>query len=138
MKNKIKNILLIDDDQATNFLHKMVIRKAGCAENVHVEMSGDAAIRYLTTKHEGEFPRPDLIFLDLHMPRLDGWGFIEEYQKLTQGQQGKAVVVMLTTSLDPDDQKKAKQLHDLLEFRNKPLTQNMLMDIIEKHLPHIL
>jgi len=138
MKNKIKNILLIDDDQATNFLHKMVIRKAGCAENVHVEMSGDAAIRYLTTKHEGEFPSPDLIFLDLHMPRLDGWGFIEEYKKLTEGQQGKAVVVMLTTSLDPDDQLKAKKLHEMLEFRNKPLTQNMLMDIIQKHLPHIL
>jgi CheY-like chemotaxis protein len=138
MKSKIKNILLIDDDQATNFLHKMVIRKTGCAENVHVEMSGDAAIRYLTTKHHGEFPCPDLIFLDLHMPRLDGWGFIEEYQKLTHGQRGKAVIVMLTTSLDPDDQKKAKQLHDLIEFRNKPLTQNMLMDIIQKHLPHVL
>ena len=137
MKTKIKNILLIDDDQATNFLHKMVIRKADCAENIHIELNGESAIQYLSTRHEGKYPSPDLIFLDLHMPRMDGWGFLEHYQKLSSDQQGKAMIVMLTTSLDPDDQLQAKKFHDILEFRNKPLTQNMLLDVIQKHLPDV-
>jgi len=135
MAKKIKTILLIDDDQATNFLHKMVIKKAECAEEVHVELNGESAIHYLSTMKDGKYPSPDLIFLDINMPRMNGWSFLEEYQKLHIAQQGGAVIVMLTTSLNPDDMEQSKRFKEISEFRSKPMTQNMLIDIIEKYFP---
>jgi CheY-like chemotaxis protein len=133
MTKKLQTILLIDDDQATNFLHKMVIKKTDCANSVKVELNGEAAINYLNTKQDGKYPSPDLIFLDINMPRMNGWAFLEEYEKLNDGQQGGAVIVMLTTSLNPDDMAEAKKYKEISEFRSKPMTQNMLMDIIQKY-----
>jgi CheY-like chemotaxis protein len=135
MNNKINTILLIDDDQATNFLHKMVIKKADCAEKVHIELNGEAAINYLHSINEGKHPSPDLIFLDINMPRMNGWSFLEEYQKLQDQLKGKAVIVMLTTSLNPDDMEESKKYSEISEFRSKPMTQAMLEDIIAKYFP---
>jgi CheY-like chemotaxis protein len=135
MKKKLNTILLIDDDQATNFLHKMVIKKADCADQVHVELNGESAITYLSTAKNGIYPSPDLIFLDINMPRMNGWSFLEEYQKLHNAQQGKAVIVMLTTSLNPDDVEQSKKFTEISEFRSKPMTQTMLMEIIDKYFP---
>ena len=131
----LHSILLIDDDEATNFLHKMVIKKSGCANHVHVEYNGELAINYLSTKKDGKYPAPDLIFLDLNMPRMNGWGFMEAYQKLPSEMKGKAAIVMLTTPLTPDDVLRSKSFTEIAEFRSKPMTQNMLMDIIEKYFP---
>jgi CheY-like chemotaxis protein len=135
MTRKINTILLIDDDQATNFLHKMVIKKANCAEHVHVELNGESAVHYLTTPIEGRYPQPDLIFLDINMPRMNGWSFLEEYQKLNADQKGAAVIVMLTTSLNPDDIEQSRRFSEISEFRSKPMTQPMLLEIIEKYFP---
>ena len=135
MRKKLNTILLVDDDQATNFLHKMVIKKADCTDQIHVELNGEAAINYLSTPKDGVYPSPDLIFLDINMPRMNGWSFLEEYQKLRDEQQGKAVIVMLTTSLNPDDVEQSKKFTEISEFRSKPMTQPMLLDIIEKYFP---
>ena len=122
MKQKLKSILLIDDDQATNFLHQIIIKKADCTDNLHIEYNGEAALNYLNTKMHGEYPSPELIFLDINMPRMNGWAFLEEYQKFNQGQRGTAVIVMLTTSLNPDDQERSKKFYAISEFRSKPNT----------------
>lgn len=135
MTKRLNNILLIDDDQATNFLHQMVIKKAGCADRVHIELNGEAAIRYLSTAVDGIYPSPDLIFLDINMPRMNGWAFLEEYQQLRNEQRGKAVIVMLTTSLNPDDIEQSKKFTEISEFRSKPMTQTMLAEICEKYFP---
>ena len=136
MKKKLNNILLIDDDVATNFLHKMVIKKTDCADQVHVELNGESAINFLYSIREGKHPSPDLIFLDINMPRMNGWAFLEEYQKLHPELKGKAVIVMLTTSLNPDDLQQSKRFSEISEFRSKPMTQAMLLDIISKYFPH--
>ena len=135
MKKKLNSIMLIDDDQATNFLHKLVIKKADCTEDVHIELNGEAALNYLNTQIDGKYPKPDLIFLDINMPRMNGWAFLEEYHKLIDGQQGVAVIVMLTTSLNPDDLELAKKFSEISEFKNKPMTQAMIMDIISRYFP---
>ena len=135
MKQKLKNILLIDDDQATNFLHQIIIKKADCTENLHIEYNGEAAINYLTTKKDGEYPNPELIFLDINMPRMNGWAFLEEYQKLTNGKKSSAIIVMLTTSLNPDDQERSKQYYAISEFRSKPMSIDMVMEVIKTYFP---
>lgn len=135
MENKLNCILLIDDDESTNFLHEIIINQAGIANQVISLLSGPAALDYLQKKMNGEYPKPDLIFLDINMPGMNGWEFLDEYKKLEKSQQGKFVVVMLTTSLHPQDAERAQGMNEINDFMNKPLTIEMLNDVIEKYFP---
>lgn len=133
MDKPLKLILLIDDDEATNFLHKIMINDAGCSEQIQVCKNGKEAIEYLTNAIEGKFPQPDLIFLDINMPVMNGWEFLEEYQKLNEQQKAKMVLMMLTTSINPDDYEKSKEYPDVAGFRNKPLNTDMLDEIVREY-----
>lgn len=133
MKQKLNCILLIDDCSADNFLHELVINRANVAESVIAVETGPDALAYLTAKKDKEYPQPNLIFLDLNMPGMNGWEFLEEYNKLIKDQQGKDVVVMLTTSDNPDDIEKAKNNTHIDGFNTKPLTLEMLQNVLEEH-----
>ena len=133
MDKPIKLILLVDDDEATNFLHKIMINDAGCAQGIHVAKNGKEAIEYLTNAIEGKYPQPDLIFLDINMPVMNGWEFLDEYQKLSDEQKAKMVLVMLTTSINPDDYEKSKDYPDVAGFRNKPLSADLIKEIVQEH-----
>lgn len=138
MKQRLNCILLIDDDEPTNFLNKMTIKEAGVAEHVLVEQSAEDALEYLQGRDTGidpGCPRPDLIFLDINMPAMDGWEFLQKYELLPNGQNAAIIVVMLTTSFNPEDEVKAGRIDLVAEFRNKPLNQRMLMEILQKHFP---
>ena len=131
MERKLNCILLIDDDEATNFLHKIVIRNAKCAEKVVSVQSGKAALEYLCSKEDDEHPQPDLIFLDINMPVMNGWEFLERYKKLPENQKGKIMVVMLTSSLNPDDEVRSREYGEINKFLGKPLTKEMLVEVLE-------
>ncbi|MCF4101662.1 response regulator [Gillisia sp. M10.2A] len=132
MKRKLNCILLVDDDDAANFIHKRIIQMADCAEHVAVALNGEDALEYLTTKENGDYPKPDLIFLDINMPIMNGWEFLEEYEKLEQEQKGGELIVMLTTSINPDDIEKAKRIEHITDFHSKPLDLESLNEILEK------
>ena len=133
MKQKLNCILLIDDDEPTNFLHQIIIERADCTEKCVAMESGQEALDYLRLRENEEYPQPDLIFLDINMPGMDGWEFIEHYNKLDKEQQGKIVVVMLTTSLNPDDKENAESIDTIATFMNKPLTVEMVKELIQRH-----
>ena len=135
MSKKLNTILLIDDDEPTNYLNKLIIEETGCAENILVLQSGKEAIDYLTGK--GKFshtnkniPPPELIFLDINMPAMDGWEFIDTYKKIPKGQ---VVMVMLTTSLNPDDEEKAKSIAEISDYKNKPLSKQIVLEILKNY-----
>src|ERR1044072_9954671 len=99
MKQKLNCILLIYDDEPTNFLNRMVIEEVDCTNRVEIMQSARDALKYLTnTTSNGDYPRPDLVFLDINMPAMDGWEFLEKYNQLSDHQKARIVVVMLTTS----------------------------------------
>lgn len=140
MKKKLNCILLIDDDEPTNFITQMLIEEAGCAEHVQVVQSGQAALNYLTNSEQfscdnKDFPRPDLIFLDINMPAMNGWEFLAKYHELEKEHKGEIIMVMLTTSLNPDDQSKADEMHEISGFETKPLTAEKLRAILNKYFP---
>jgi len=131
MPKKLNCILLIDDDEAVNFIHSKLIKKSGCAKVVAIARNGLEALEFLTTKVDGKYPQPDLIFLDINMPVMNGWEFLDEYQELDKEQKGNELIVMLTTSLNPDDKEKAKKLANINEFHPKPLNLEHLNKILE-------
>jgi len=132
---KIKSILLVDDTEAINYLHQIIIEKSGLVESCIAKTSGEAALEYLSTKLDGKYPKPQALFLDINMPRMNGWEFLEEYFKLPIGQQADVIVCMLTASLNLDDKKRAEKLLGKNHFANKPLTVEKLEEILKRHFP---
>ena len=133
MKPQLDLILVIDDDDPTNFITEMILEKSGYTRNVKIAQSGKEALEYLKVANGHIGVQPDLIFLDINMPGMNGWEFIEEYKKLDQELKNKITIVMLTTSDNPDDQMLAKTHDAISDFRVKPLTKHMLEDIMTKH-----
>ena len=133
MPKKLNCILLVDDDEATNFIHRLVIEETDCAENIIAIQRPEEALKFLTTKEHDNFPNPDLLFLDINMPRMNGWEFLDAYDKLPAEQKAKVVIVMLTTSSNPADIERARARGQLGGFMSKPLTSKMILDVIDQH-----
>ena len=125
--------MLIDDDPDDNFFHERVIKKNNAADLVVIKQTAMDALEYLTSSKQGSKTHPDLIFLDINMPGMNGWEFLEEYKNLDKQFQSHAIVVMLTTSGNPDDKVKAKSSNGVADYKTKPLTKEMLDEIISKY-----
>ena len=123
-----KKILLVEDDDIFLFTATFVLNKAFPNAEIAIKHHGQEALDYLMD-HE-----PDLLFLDLNMPKMNGWEFLEAYEKLNLNQKGKVVLVMLTTSMNPDDRKKAETIKSLDGFISKPLTVEAINDLIATYL----
>lgn len=132
--NKVKHIMLIDDDEPTNFLHQIVIERADCCENILVFNDGREALHYLKSD---ENPKPDLLLLDIHMPKMSGWKFLEEYQKLAQKKTGTdekeglaSKLCLLSNSQCPHDKEAANSNDYVDRFLPKPLTEEHLSSLL--------
>ena len=135
MKTKLKCILLIDDDDDDNYFHKMVIDEMNITEHVEVAFNGLEALDFLKKENN---PKPDLVFLDVNMPKMNGWEFLEEHKKLDEEHKANIIVVMLTTSTSQEDKKRAKQYGEVTDFNTKPLTKDMLTVILERYFPKVI
>lgn len=133
---KLKSILLVDDDEITNFFNSHLIQKLGLAEHVHSELNGKAALAYLQGGQNSTEPvDPNLILLDINMPIMNGFEFLEAYEQLSPDQRGSSVLVMLTSSTLGIDKDRASQFSTLKDFYPKPLSENSLQEIVSKHFP---
>lgn len=133
MSNELKCIMLVDDNKDDNFFHERVIKKCNAAEVVISKQRAKDALAYLRSEKNSGDLHPDLIFLDINMPGMNGWEFLEEYNKLDENLKSRVIVVMLTTSENPDDRMKAKSMNIASDFKTKPLTREMLERIIDRY-----
>ena len=139
MKQKLQQILLIDDSHSDNFIHERRIRNMNVTEKVVTKYNGREAIDYLNTAlSEDIYPAPDLIFLDINMPVMDGWKFLEEYEQLPDEKKARIVLAMLTTSTADQDKERAEKFHQLSKFITKPLTEQDLRVILDEHFPELV
>jgi CheY-like chemotaxis protein len=125
-------VLLIDDDEPTNFLNKLTLEQACCTRHIRIAPSGQAALDYLRSSPE-DCPRPDLIFLDINMPAMDGWEFLGIYRTLPAEKKADTVLIMLTTSLNPDDELRTRAIPEVSGFEHKPLNQASLEKVLSKY-----
>jgi CheY-like chemotaxis protein len=138
MKQKLNCILVIDDDEPTNFFTRIILEEADCCNHIKTVQSGQEALDYLAQSEKNGsdpnlFPSPDLIFLDINMPAMNGWEFLDEYRKLSVAPQHKIIMVMLTTSLFPEDKAKAGRSPEISGFEHKPLTLDKLEKILKTY-----
>jgi CheY-like chemotaxis protein len=135
MNIKLNCILLIDDDDDDNYFHQMIIDEMNITEHIEIALNGLEALAYLTDENK---PKPDLVFLDVNMPKMNGWEFLKEHHDLPEKYKANIIVVMLTTSTNPEDKKRAAQYSEVTDFNCKPLTKEMLTIILERYFPEIL
>lgn len=125
---KIKFLVFIDDDYATNFYHKIIVRDSGLVEKFIFFSEPEEALTFFKDLSEEENPEvPDAIFLDVNMPKIDGWGFLAKYGEIPILK--SPIIIMLTTSMNPEDQLKADVNPLVKGFKNKPLTEEHLKEL---------
>ena len=119
-------MLLVDDNEIDNFINERIISSSGFAANVVVRFSADAALEFLKEVFSDESLIPDYIFLDLNMPVKDGFGFLEDFANLPPSVNKKSKVVVLSSSISPDDINRASVNPFVYKYLNKPLSEKYL------------
>ncbi|MEQ8244502.1 response regulator [Fulvivirga sp.] len=127
---KYHSVMLIDDNEIDNLINQKMIEAADIAEHIYTHTGAKSAIEFL--KNVSKLPDiskevlPDVIFLDIDMPLMDGFQFLDEFEKLSEQTRNKCKVVMLTSSINPQDVNKSKKYSYVKEYINKPLSQGSL------------
>ena len=133
MNKQLKRILLVDDSEATNAMNVYLFNRLNAAEQIDVAVNGAEAIDYLTAQDaNGEYPRPELIVLDLNMPVMNGLEFLEAYRELEEDIKGGIIIIMLTTSMLESDQKSAREFQSVVSYQSKPLTLDKAQEMWSK------
>ena len=130
---EINNILLIDDDNTTNYLSKIIIGDTGLVKNFHVALNGKRALDFISQRSRENDALPEIIFLDINMPIMDGWEFLEEYNKLSEPVKSASVIVMLSSSGNQQDRVRAAQNPLVREYTSKPLTFEFINELLMKY-----
>lgn len=127
----MKKVYLIDDDDIYVFLTKKTILKV--LEDVDVEVFSDGlkAITHLKNiQHQPEL-LPDVIFLDLNMPVMDGWEFLAEYQELYPSFARRNELYIVSSSISPHEMERSKNISVVSEFIIKPLVKEKFLEILQ-------
>ena len=130
MSKLVKTVLLVDDDNMTNFLHQRVISKAEICSEVKVAKNGQEGIEKLVElNHSLASKDVVVVFLDLNMPILDGWGFLKEYENQKDKLKFNTKIFVLSSSINPDDKARAEENKYVAQYVYKPLTTSSLQDL---------
>ncbi|KAA5548639.1 response regulator [Adhaeribacter rhizoryzae] len=128
----IKEVLLIDDDEISNFLTSSLLKRSGLAQNISICLDGNEAIRLLQQRSGEKNMFPELILLDINMPDMNGFEFLEAFRALRTSAQ-QPVIAILTTSQNYQDVERLKNFPEVEVFLNKPLYEEDLQFLLSEY-----
>ena len=134
MSKMLHHVLLVDDDEDDNFIHTKTLRASGLVDQVTAVSDGIEALEFLRKEQKSDRPLPELILLDINMPVMDGWEFLEKFGKTDESLKVSVIIVMLTTSSNPDDKNLAMEKKTVKDFFTKPITKDDVEKIIKRTL----
>lgn len=120
-------VLLVDDDPVVLFLHQMLVKKSGCAPETLDFKDGRQALDFILHNRE---KAPFLILLDINMPVMDGWEFLEAIQEV--GSKEDFFVAIVSSSINKNDIHKAGEYPQVIDYLEKPLSRAVLLQLFEK------
>lgn len=131
----MNTVLCVDDDSISLTISKLLLKRTGFAAEVHTAVDGSDAIDYFSHLFlENEDPTiaaPNLIILDINMPVMNGWEFLEEYMKQFAEKLPNTKVIILSSTIDPEDFTRAKKYDVVAQFVSKPLSVENLSELKE-------
>lgn len=126
MADKIDLVMLVDDNDTDNFINKRIIELTNFASNIEIKNSGKSALEYLEQNKNDDDKLPNLIFLDINMPIVDGFVFLYEFENFPKNVKEKCKVVILSSSDNKRDIDKIVNNNYVIKFITKPLTEEEL------------
>jgi CheY-like chemotaxis protein len=124
-----KSVLLVDDSTIDNFINQKVMSSLGLVKEIHTALNGEQALEVFNRYQNGTISIPDVILLDLNMPVMDGYGFIQAFQSLKFPHKENVLIIVLTSSSSSDDMNRVKGL-GIKHYLTKPLTQERIQAIL--------
>ncbi|MGO4918841.1 response regulator [Maribacter spongiicola] len=131
---RLNTILLVDDDDASNFLHSIFINKLDMDVNINSALNGQEAIDFILGKGQENLELPCMVMLDLRMPVMDGWQFMNAYEELVPKKLKEQITIVLVTISDnKEDKERAIANEYIADFAQKPLSDETFKALIQKH-----
>lgn len=131
--SKYKSVMLIDDCEIDNYVNEIIIKRAGFAENVYKHNGALGSLEFLKNIEMLNYTAinllPSVLFLDINMPMLDGFQFLDEFNNFPKLLNKKIKIVILSSSSNPSDIKRASQYKQVVKFLHKPLRKEDLNNI---------
>jgi response regulator of citrate/malate metabolism len=133
-QKKWNKIILVDDDVVTNHVHKKLINHLGFQGEVITLPDGGHAMSYINSKlQQPEVKKrgdKELVLLDLHMPKTNGWSFLQQFKQFDKRTKNKFRIVMVSSSIHPDDIEPIKEISEIAEYIVKPISVDHMKKLI--------
>ena len=127
----LKKLTLVDDDDVFVFLTKRMLEKYNLVDLIKIFDNGYDALVYINENLNNIEALPDIILLDLSMPIMDGWQFLQEFVKINPKIGKKITIYICSSSISPDDVTRAKTINEVSDFIIKPVTKEKLMEMLK-------
>ena len=130
MNTRVPIVALVDDDKIFQHTASKTIKALQLSDNILQFGNGEDALKYLVDNAMNSSALPDYIFLDINMPFVDGWMFMQDYAGLKQELAKDIAIFMVSSSIDPRDIHRAKSIPDVQEYVVKPVTKEKFMQLL--------
>ncbi len=129
---RIHQLTLVDDDEVFVFLAKKAIKQTNLVELVKVFDNGQEILDYLLENQENPEKLPEVMLLDLSMPVMDGWQFLNEFHKLSPKLPKKINIFICSSSISPEEIEMANKMNEVSDFIIKPINKDKMIEVIQK------
>lgn len=133
MASRVANLWIIDNDPMVSFYIKRLTELGALADIITIYDSPRGAVDYLLLHKTSLEHLPDIILLDIYMPEMDGWEFIQEFQKIRDKLTKNVEIHIITSSNHPKDISRAKTFVEVKSYLQKPVTLEALQDVVSNY-----